>query len=101
MEAGQDIVGSQIGDGADGVASGKNIRQRRDSDSHNVTIQSDGVSFLRDEVMQLAVDVKLLYNMNRELQYKLLEAKTWLVILSLAMLLQSVTLIMLAVRLWR
>lgn len=60
----------QVGNEAEGVAVGQNIRQRVRRTSQNVTVLLDetqqAVQELRSEMLEMSVDIKLLYNMAQE-----------------------------------
>ena len=98
----QDTTGAGIGDNADGVAVGRGIRQRIRRDSPNVVVQvNESLRALESELLQLQVDIKLLHAMAEERRAQVLQLQGWVVIMGVALLLQSVTFVVFVFSVWR
>jgi hypothetical protein len=92
---GGDTIEGQIGDDADVVASGKNIRQRSTRDSHD-TYWGSG-----NEILQMSVDIKLLQAMFQERAMQVDRLQGWVILIGIAIFLQTISFALLLVRLWR
>lgn len=94
MDSGGDTIDSEIGDSADTVAAGKNINQYSYRYSY-------GREALESQILQMSVDIKLLQDMSteRNLQIKILQG--WVILIGIAIFLQTISFALLLVRLWR
>ena len=92
--SGGDTIESQIGDDVDTVAAGKNINQY----SYRYSYGRDS---LDNQILQMSVDIKLLQDMSteRNLQIKILQG--WVILIGIAIFLQTISFALLLVRLWR
>ncbi len=95
---GGDTIEGQIGDAADTVAAGKNIRQSSVRDSHDITY-SVGAS---NELLQMSVDIRLLHSMVDEQRVKLITLQGWVIMIGMAIFMQTVSFVLLVFFLvWR
>jgi hypothetical protein len=101
-----DVIDTGIGDNADGVAVGKGIRQRvrRDShndshnDSHDITIN---LGEIQSKLLEMGVDIKLLFQMSQERHWQTTILQGWVIVMGVAVIIQSVTLVILVISWWR
>jgi hypothetical protein len=91
-----DAIDSQIGDAADTVAAGKNIRQSSIRDSHDTYMGASS------ELLQMSVDIRLLQNMVDEQRIKLITLQGWVIMIGMAIFLQTISFVLLIFYLvWR
>lgn len=88
---GGDAIDSQIGDNADTVAAGKNIRQSSTRDSHDITYSAGA----GNELLQMSVDIRLLQNMVDEQRIKLITLQGWVIMIGMAIFLQTISFVLL------
>jgi hypothetical protein len=94
VEADEDRILAEIGEGASGVAAGKNIRQRIRGDTQSIVIKLDeahrDLENVQDRLRQMAMDIQLLYNMSRERHMQMATLENKINIIGAAIVLMSV-----------
>lgn len=92
-----DTIAGEVGEGGQGVAVGKNIRQRIRRNSPNVVVNlTDSLRSLESELLQLQVDIKLLHNMAEERRDQVYQLQSKVDSLGAALLLMGVAALVMA-----
>lgn len=92
-------VGEGVKAGRDFV--GRDVRRLR-RDSHNVTIRlNESLQALQSELLQIQMDVKLLHNMAEERKLQVMQLQGWVIIMGVALLIQSISFVFFVIVVWR